>query len=135
MAAPYITIAELEAFGINSAALRGITAEQKTQCILIASSELEDIAGTRFTMPFATVTVAMKMHVARAASYHLLFGRGFCPDGDNQLIRMGYEDALKYFKSIATGAVAPSPAVVSPAPIESPELTSDESRGYDSETV
>lgn len=102
--ADLLTIAELDALGINPVALGGFTPEQKQLAVDAAVDEayawIRQVTGT----PIAQAPLALKAHVAKIAVYHLLSARGMDPEAD-RLVIDNYERALRFLRGVQKGEI------------------------------
>lgn len=128
MANEYITTDDLTKYGINAAALEGVSQDDIDTVIAAASSEADCYLSGVYTTPLTTYPIALKMHVAKAAVYHLLGVIGFDPNGSDEIIVKNYERAIAFYKdlqkrqqSLPAAETAPEEddigAVVSSAPM------------------
>jgi len=126
----YITIAELDRLGITPDALCDVSNTAKLEAIEAASSEADSYISSRYVTPLATVPLVVKFHVARLASAMLIDGRGRQVDGDDRTIDMMRAAAIKFFERVSSGVATLGPTEVAPAVIESPDVDSDDDRGW-----
>lgn len=134
----YITIAELESLGVNSAALAGLTTDQKNAAIVASSGEADNHMRNRYPVPLeAPIDDALKLHIAAHAGYTALRMRGFNPQNIDEAIREGHQDAVRYFEKLASGKVSLNISVDPPAPEVdgAPIIESWETRGFESDFV
>lgn len=130
--ASLVTVAELALYGMNSTALAGFTTGEKEAAAEAATSEFECIVGPAYSVPLTSVPVAVKLHIARMAVFHLYAVRGFSPDGRDAVILDNYDRAIAFAKQVQKGQQVLSPTETSSTRIESPQVDSDDERGWES---
>ena len=126
----YITLAELDQYGINRAAICDVSDADKLAAIEAASSEADAYISSRYTTALTTVPRVLKFHVARLASAIIMDGRGRAVDGDDETIDMMRKNAIQFFERVSSGKATLGPAEVEPEAIESPFFESEDDRGY-----
>jgi phage gp36-like protein len=92
-----------------------------------ADAYLEAIYGTT---PLDEIPPALKMHVRRAALYHLLSDKGFSPDGDDQIIVTNYENAKSFYKEVQKRKQALPQSSTSPARQKAVVVSTPIKRGW-----
>jgi phage gp36-like protein len=95
----YVTAAELVQLAASANLIDSFAEEELDAAMDAASSEADCYLSAAYTTPLTTVPTALKLHVARAAVYHLLSARGFSPEGDAPVER-NYERALDFYKAL-----------------------------------
>jgi phage gp36-like protein len=98
-----ITEADLKKHGQRPAAIDKFKPEEIEAACTAAWSEFEMIVGPTYSTPVGTVPEGVKMHVARAAVYHLYSTRGMDLSGADELIDRNYSRALKFYDSLRKG--------------------------------
>lgn len=142
--ARYATAADVQspAYGLPAGALAGLGDDQAAvdvECERAAEAacDLADgyLAG-RYVLPLVGHGTDLTRAVCAIATWDLMVGVGFNPEGTHELIRTRYEDAVKWLSGIAAGKVSP-PSIVdtSPAPAAAsspmrPEVMSRPKRGW-----
>ncbi len=120
MATQYADIADLEAFGIASAAWGPLPESRKTAALQRASEEADCYIQNVLKLPLSSWGRDLRTRVVDMAVYHLLSQRGFSPaDPAGNIVVRRYEDAIKWLERVAggrsvmlaTGAVDQTPAV------------------------
>lgn len=76
------------------------------QAIEDASRLADGYLSKRFTLPFIAVGGDVTLRVTGIAIWELLKGR-VTTDNDIKLIRLPYEDAIKWFEAVAAGKINP----------------------------
>ena len=118
--AAYISVDELENLGIHPQAIALFDDAQKEGAILAASDEADAYIRQVTGVPFVNPPLALKVHVAKMAVYHLMSVRGMDPDSD-KLIVDNYERAIRFFTAVAKRTVA-LPGMTPPADDPSDDL-------------
>lgn len=116
---PYASLALFRELAPAAASLEGFAEGELWAALLSASSELDDYLGGRFTLPLLRwSTIALPQHTVNVAAYRLLTKRGWRPQvSEDEQIRLLYEDALRWAKAIASGAIAVV-GIVDSTPVE-----------------
>jgi phage gp36-like protein len=96
----YITHDELRKLGGSAGVLNRFSEEDIDAALDAASSEADCYLSAGYTTPLTTVPSALKMHVARAAVYHLVSARGFNPQGSDELLERNYDRAISFYKAL-----------------------------------
>jgi hypothetical protein len=76
--------------------------------LISASGDFEDAAGSAYPMPLGRSSEGIARRVAAVALFLLFDGEiGFKPEGLDELIVKGHDDAHKWFKDVAAGRIRP----------------------------
>jgi hypothetical protein len=76
--------------------------------LISASGDFEDAAGTAYPMPLLRTSESIARRVAAVALFLLFDGEiGFKPEGLDELIVKGHDDAQKWFKDVGKGHIRP----------------------------
>lgn len=107
--AAYCTAADLD---LPQEALNELDASDITEAISRASAMVDSYLASRFTLPLVQVGGAWPEDLVDAAAglatYRLMKRRGYNPAaGQNDTIRQGYQDAVKYLKDVSKGDATP----------------------------
>lgn len=120
MGTRYAEIADLEALGMVSTALQGVSTADKNAALDSASDEVSGYlraAGLR--LPLTSWDKALTQWVVNVAAYRLLNRKGYNPNkGADEIIRLNYEDASRWMKDVATGRVIPDVVQSPPDPTD-----------------
>ena len=57
-------------------------------------------------------------HTASIAAYRFMVSTGYAPEGKDELIRMNYEDAIRWFEKVSQGKIKPDDIVDSTPTVE-----------------
>lgn len=96
----YITRDEFENLGASDRILARFSDDRIDLAMEAASSEADTyFCGAFSETPLEEIPLAVKMHVARAALYHLL-SPNFSPDADNQIVLVNYDNAKAFYKAV-----------------------------------
>jgi phage gp36-like protein len=106
--ASYATPTDLASYAINPTAFAGIsTASQQAQ-LDAASTVAEGYLSDQYHLPIvAPYPIDLKMAVCSIAAFFLMTFRGYQPGGADEMIRMRYDDAIKWLSGIAQGMISP----------------------------
>lgn len=83
---------------------------------LAATEEAATYLAGRFTFPLLSWGQDIVMHVAKMAGYQIMVRRGFQPQGADELIVKGRDDAIAYFRMISKNEIYPPGLLDSDAP-------------------
>ena len=102
MATAYITHDEFHRWGIKYEDLDSdkINSDDIDAAILAASSEADCYLTAYYDTPLTAIEPALKLHVARAATFHLMSIVGFNPVGSDDLLVGNYDRALRFYKDL-----------------------------------
>lgn len=105
---PYATIDQLRQFGSAGATLAALPATDVNAALAAASSTADSYLRQRFTLPLTAWGDELTRAVCSLVAYDLLSNRGYDPGaGDNDNIRLRYDDALAWLKDVAKGTLSP----------------------------
>lgn len=124
----YCSPSDMEKLSIPAATLAKLTVPDRAFACIAATDEAVSYIGNKFDFPLVSWGNALRLHCANMAVYHGMRRRGFNPDAD-QLIRMGYLDALAWLKS----AAGTDPSIVDQTPdvgSQAVYVVSDPPRGW-----
>jgi len=107
--ASYATTADLAQFAINPNAFASISAANQQAQLDAASTVAEGYLADQYHLPIvAPYPIDLRMNVCQIAAFFLMTFRGYKPGGADELIRLRYDDAMKWFNGIASGVISPS---------------------------
>lgn len=107
--ASYATTVDLASYAINPNAFAGISVVKQQQQLDAASTVAEGYLADQYHLPIAApYPVDLKMAVCSIAAFFLMTFRGYQPGGSDEMIRMRYDDAIKWLSGIASGMITPA---------------------------
>ena len=127
----YATLEDLDESGLPPGALGSVPFSVRQKALLRASRIADSYLRDRYSLPLAPAfDQALIDAVVRIATYSLMVRRGFDLNvpGD-AVIRMGYDDAISWLRSIANGQVTIDVNQATPESMQ-PELGTTEARGF-----
>lgn len=127
----YAEIENVEALAMASASIASISEADKNACLDAASSEADVLMSSRHATPLTEWPLAVTLHVAKMAAFHMMSVRGYRPTGFDELIRLGYEDGRKFFEMVGKGKPGLPVSQTAPAATGTPSVTSDDQRWPD----
>lgn len=119
MASQYCQPSDLVATGINPVALQDIPMSQQTASCQQASEMADSYMRGRYALPLSAWGQDVVIRTAHIAIYLLMTARGYdgsAGGGADNLIRLNFEDAIRWFEGIQRQNVHPdvTPAVAQP---------------------
>lgn len=104
----YATLTDLTNSGLTAAAIGTLTSGQQQKALDAANALADGYLGARFRLPLTSWGVDLTDKVVAIAAWRLMSLRGFDPEGgSDQVLRMSYEDAIRWFEHVAAGKVVP----------------------------
>lgn len=131
----YATTTDLARLGVASTALSAVATATQEDALDACSALADGYLDGRFTLPLAAWGDDLRMHVAGMAAFRLLAGRGYDPQkGGDEVIRMLWEDAIRWLERVSAGSVTPA-GITDSTPsveehIEGGVVISNTSRGW-----
>lgn len=131
MAASYATVEDLRSAGLPPGALGSVSVTDQKGALEKASAIASSYIGDKYNLPLGgTYDPALVDAVCQIAAWRLLVRRGFNPEqGEDNVIRQGYLDAVKWLERVANGQARLS-VVETPGPSLQPNTSTNEVRGY-----
>lgn len=102
----YAEAADLYALGLPQAALASGT--DPTAALVAASGTADGYLRKRYTLPLTAWDEEITRRVCHLAAFDLLTTRGTRPGDALDLVTKRYDDAVKWFESVAKGLIEPS---------------------------
>jgi phage gp36-like protein len=130
--ANYATVGDLEMTGLPPGALTSVSYETKVAALSRASAYADTALKARgYTMPLAEPYDPVLVDaVVQIAAYRLMVRRGFDPNAPGDaVLRMGYDDAIAFFRRVANGELSIAQAQAVPGAGE-PQVITSTARGY-----
>lgn len=104
----YAERSDLPRFGLPAAALTGVSTATQDAALDAASVLADGYLRGRFELPLTAWGDDLRRAVCAVAAWDLMVTRGFDPNaGTDEALRLRYEDAIAWLKSIALGQVIP----------------------------
>lgn len=131
----YAQIQDLKTFGVNEIALQTIPTEVLNNALIAASERMDSYFRGRYQLPLLPpFDVSITMNCAYIASYIVMSQRGFRPDqGADELIRMNFQDAIRWCEGVQRQAIHPTVTTSAPVPTtlyDLPQVQSAIPRGW-----
>ncbi len=102
----YASAAEFDEFQLPSTALKGVPTPTKDRALQWASRVALSYVRKRKTPPLVSWGEDLRANVCELAAYYLVARKGYAPgSGNNQVIRMSYEDAVQWLRDVSKGLV------------------------------
>ena len=104
----YATRDDLFRLGLPEGALRGVSLSAIEDALKAASRLADSYLRARYVLPLTAWDEALTRAVAAIAAYDLMAVRGYDPArGADEVLRLRYEDAIRWLERVAAGAVSP----------------------------
>ena len=104
----YATRDDLFRLGLPEGALRGVPPATIEDALEAASRLADSYLRARYALPLSSWDEALTRAVAIIAAYDLMAVRGYDPArGADEVLRLRYEDAIRWLERVAAGAVSP----------------------------
>lgn len=110
------------ALGITEETLEDEDAEKLAKCLLSATSDGDDALNTIYPLPLTTWPTSLKQRCADIATWRVMKAIGFQPQGSDEVIRLSFEDAVKWLRMVAERKIVP--AGLTPAPVAAVQTSS-----------
>jgi phage gp36-like protein len=111
----YAKVGDLDAHGIPAAAIGSASQSVQAECCLAATNEADGYLGGGKTLPLTAWESDLTDAVAQIAVYKIMKRRGFQPQGSDELIVKGRDDAISWLRGVARGDIEP-PGLVDSTP-------------------
>ena len=104
----YASQDDLFRLGLPEGALRGVSPSTIEEALEAASRLADSYLRARYTLPLTAWDGALSRAVAAIAAYDLMAVRGYDPArGADEVLRLRYEDAIRWLERVAAGEVSP----------------------------
>ena len=135
MGSQYCNPSDLTTYGINPIALSDVSLPEQTAACVAASERADSYMRGRYSLPLLSWGQDVTMMTAYVAVYMLMSARGYNPSaGADDMIRVRYEDAIKWFEGIQRQNthpdVTPSVALGQNAGPDLPQVRTSPQRRY-----
>lgn len=105
----YATPDDMDNLALPAAALSTLSVEAIQAALDAACAEADSYLAGHYVLPITSWGMDLRQHVCALAAFRALAKRGFNPEApEAQLARRLFDDALDWFKRVATGVVHPS---------------------------
>lgn len=112
----YAKRSDLGLIGIQDEALEDVTIEKLAACLLSSTSDADDALNTIYPLPLETWPSSLKQRCADIATWRVMKAIGFQPQGSDEIIRMSFEDAVKWLSMVAQRKIVPAGLTPKPVP-------------------
>jgi phage gp36-like protein len=99
---------DLALLGIQEGALDDATVEKLAANLLSATSDVDDALNTIYTLPLTTWPSSLKQRASDIATWRVMKAIGFQPQGSDEVIRLSFEDAVKWLEKVAQRKIVPA---------------------------
>jgi phage gp36-like protein len=104
----YATQDDLFRLGLPEGALRGVSPATIEEALEAASRLADSYLRARYALPLSSWDESLTRAVAAIAAYDLMAVRGYDPArGADEVLRLRYEDAIRWLERVAAGGVSP----------------------------
>ena len=132
----YATQAQLKQLGISPAAIANVASGDIDVALQAASDRISEAFPAQWKLPLTQWSMSITEKTCEIAAYKLLSVRGYNPAaGADPIVRLNYEDAMKWIEMVAKGLLTPDVTDSSTMPVEGqpsflPLPISSRSRGW-----
>lgn len=113
----YATRRDMNWKSLSSTVTDDVDTRVIAEALLSASGDAEDALNAQYSLPISTWPDSLKIRCAQLAKYRFFGRAGFQPQGVDELLVKDYDDALMWFRSVATRKIVLSgvaEAVIAP---------------------
>lgn len=103
-------------------ALETEDAEKLAKQLLSATSDIDDALNVNYPLPMTSWPPSITQRCADIGAWRVLKSIGFQPEGSDEVIRLGFEDATKWLEKVAQRKIVP--AGLSPKPTDGSRASS-----------
>lgn len=111
----YAKLADVGVHAIPVEAIKSVPVAEQAACCLAATDEADGYIGGGKTLPLTAWGEDLTGKVAELAAFRIMKRRGFQPEGVDELIVKGRDDAISWLKGVARGDVEP-PGMIDSTP-------------------
>lgn len=118
---------------VHSSALTGKDASAQNAALTRASNLADSYLASRFKLPLTSWSDDLRTAVCQIAAYYLATSKAHGADGQRTLVRVEYDDAIKWLEGVAAMRMTPVGIVDSSAPPRSGSkmrVTTNDPRGW-----
>ena len=103
----YATRNDLAALSLGHNILANADVQNLNRALVHGSELAAGYLGARFDLPLLRWGDDLSGHTAAVVAYRFMVHIGYAPEGNDEHIRMMYEDAIRWFERVAKGEHAP----------------------------
>jgi phage gp36-like protein len=107
----------IRSLGIKGPALQNVADADLVEYCVVSSTEADGYLGKGHTLPLAAWGFDLRLHCAKLAVYHYLNAKGRVPTGPDDIIDLGYAQAIRWLGGVGGGKIVP-PELVDSTPEE-----------------
>ena len=99
----YATFNEFTEYGLPQRSIGDQDMDRVLKAITAASRTVDSYLAPRYPVPLTQWPEIVTRHTCSIAVWFYLGNRGFQTEGPDEIIRIAYEDAIKWCKDVAAG--------------------------------
>lgn len=111
----YAKVADVGIHAIPAEAIKSVSVAEQAACCLAATDEADGYIGGGKTLPLTAWGDDLTAQVANIAAFKIMKRRGFQPQGSDELIVKGRDDAISWLRGVGRGDIEP-PGMVDSTP-------------------
>jgi phage gp36-like protein len=111
----YAKIADVGVHALPPEAIKSVPLVEQAACCLSATDEADGYLGGGKKLPLTAWGDDLTMQVAQIAAFRIMKRRGFQPQGSDELIVKGRDDAISWLRGVGRGDIEP-PGMVDSTP-------------------
>lgn len=111
----YAKVADVGIHAIPAEAIKSVSVAEQAACCLAATDEADGYIGGGKTLPLTAWGDDLTAKVAEIAAFKIMKRRGFQPQGTDELIVKGRDDAISWLKGVGNGSIEP-PGMIDSTP-------------------
>lgn len=111
----YAKVADVGIHAIPADAIKSVSVAEQAACCLAATDEADGYIGGGKTLPLTAWGDDLTAQVANIAAFKIMKRRGFQPQGSDELIVKGRDDAISWLRGVGRGDIEP-PGMVDSTP-------------------
>lgn len=105
----------MRGLGIKGQALDSVSDGDLVEFCIVASTEADGYLAKGYTLPLSAWDDDLRLHCAKIATYHRANARGRIPTGPDDIVDLGYTNAMRWLGGVGRGAIVP-PGIVDTTP-------------------
>lgn len=111
----YATVADLASMSMNAAAFGSVSALDQQAVLDAMSGEADGHINNQYHLPLTAYPRELTRRICDMAAYEIMCRRGYFPEGNDQILRERYDDAIKWLMLVGSGRLTP-PGIVDSTP-------------------